>query len=79
MAVEWIGFTIVIYVVLSVRYGSAQLGIDEVVNVDELRHSLPAPFPAIVLEITYQFLLFVSTEMTGSFAARNAMACALMY
>src|SRR5882724_4993055 len=65
-------------VVDAIRYSTAQLGVDEIVDVDELGRSIAPPFPAVVLEIAYQFLLFVSTEMTGSFAARNALACVLM-
>src|SRR4029077_8756185 len=43
-------------VVDAVRYGSAQLGINEVVNINEFRLPLPTPFPAIVLEIAYQLV-----------------------
>ena len=45
-------------VVDAVRYGALQLRIHEVVNVDEFGPSLTTPFPAIVLEISHQFLLF---------------------
>jgi hypothetical protein len=44
----------------ALRHGTLQLGIDEVVNVDEFRRALTAPFPTVVPEIAYQFLLFVS-------------------
>ena len=49
---------IVVDVVDAVRHGAAQLGIDEVMNVDELGPAFAAPFPAVVLEIAHQFLLF---------------------
>src|SRR6185312_13330604 len=45
-------------VVDAVRDGAAQLGVDEVVDVDEFRRSVAPPLPAVVLEIAYQFLLF---------------------
>ena len=45
-------------VVDAVGNGTAQLGIDEIMNVDEFGRSFSAPFPAIVLEIAHQFLLF---------------------
>jgi hypothetical protein len=45
-------------VVDAIRHGPAELGIDKVVDVDELRPSLAMPFSAVVLEIAYQFLLF---------------------
>jgi len=48
---------IVVDVVDAVRYGAAQLGIDEVVHVDRLGPALATPFPAVVLEIADQFLL----------------------
>src|ERR1700692_2525620 len=49
---------IVVDVIDAVRYGTAQLGIDKIVNVDEFGRALGAPFPAVVLEIAHQFLLF---------------------
>ena len=45
-------------VVDAIRYSTAQLGVDEIVDVDELGRSIAPPFPAVVLEIAYQFLLF---------------------
>ena len=45
-------------VVDAVGHGAAQLGIDEIVNVDQLWRSFWTPFPAVVLEIAHQFLLF---------------------
>ncbi len=45
-------------IVDAVRHGAGELGIDEVVNVDRLGLALGAPFPAIVLEIAHQLLLF---------------------
>src|ERR1700750_542158 len=45
-------------VVDAVRHGALQFGIDEVVNIDQFRRALTAPFPAVVPEIAHQFLLF---------------------
>jgi len=45
-------------VVDAVRHGAAQLGVDEIMDVDKLGPSFAMPFPAIVLEIAYQFLFF---------------------
>src|SRR6201988_2504977 len=45
-------------VVDAVRHGALQFGTDEVVNIAQFRRALPAPFPAVVLEIAHQFLLF---------------------
>src|ERR1017187_1647358 len=45
-------------VVDAVRNRTAQLRVDEVVDVDEFGRSVASPFPAVVLEIAYQFLLF---------------------
>ena len=44
---------IIAHVVDTVRHGALQLGIDEVVNVDEFWLSLATPFPAVVFEIAY--------------------------
>src|SRR5207249_9145443 len=49
---------IVVDVVDSIRYGAAQFGIDKVMNIDRFRGAFAMPFPAIVLEIAHQFLLF---------------------
>jgi hypothetical protein len=38
---------IVADVVDAIRHGAAQLGIDKVVNIDEFRRTLGAPFPAV--------------------------------
>jgi hypothetical protein len=65
-------------VVDAVRDGAAQLGVDEVVDVDEFGRSAAPPFPALFLKLPTNSFFFVSTEMTGSFAARNALACVLM-
>ena len=45
-------------VVDPIGHGAAQLGINEVVNVDQFGPALRVPVPAIVLEIAHQFLLF---------------------
>ena len=45
-------------VIDAVRHGTAQLGIDEVMNVDQFGLAFGTPFPAVVLEIAHQFLLF---------------------
>ena len=45
-------------VVDAVRHGAAQLAIDEIMNIDAFRCSFGLPFPAVVLEIAHQFLLF---------------------
>ena len=39
-----------------IRDGAAQLGIDEIVNIDELGLALGVPFAAVVLEIPHEFL-----------------------
>ena len=49
---------IVVDVVDSVRHGAAQFGIDKIMNIDRFRGAFAMPFPAIVLEIAHQFLLF---------------------
>ena len=50
-----------------------ELGIDEVVNINDLRLTLTTPFPAGILKLpTNSF--FVSTEMTGSSAFRKSTA-----
>src|SRR5262252_5083372 len=45
-------------VVDAVRHSTAQLAIDEIMNVDRFRRSFWPPFSAVVLEIAHQFLLF---------------------
>ena len=45
-------------VVDAVRYGAGELGVDEVVDVDLFGLALGVRFPAVVLEIAHQFLLF---------------------
>jgi len=42
----------------AVGHGTGELGIDEVVDVDQLGLARRPPFPTVVLEIAYQFLLF---------------------
>jgi hypothetical protein len=48
-------------------------------NIDRFKRAFP--LAAIVFEISYGLLYYflVSTNMTGSFVARKALACALMY
>src|SRR5580704_300537 len=45
-------------VVNAVRNSAAQLGIDKIMNLDQLGRAFWAPLAAIVLEIAHQFLLF---------------------
>jgi hypothetical protein len=44
------------------------------VNVDEFRRALTAPFPTVVPEIAYQFLLFVSRTPSASWLRLMAVA-----
>ena len=45
-------------VIDAVGNGTAQLGIDEIMNVDQFRAVFGTPVPSVVLEIAHQFLLF---------------------
>src|SRR5262249_33197030 len=45
-------------VIDAVRHSSLQLGINEVVNVNELRVAFGTQFPAVVLKSAYELLLF---------------------
>src|SRR4030081_3915976 len=45
-------------VIDAVRNGAAQLGINEIMNIDQLGPVFWAPFATVILEITHQFLLF---------------------
>jgi len=48
---------IVVDVVDAIGHGAAQLGIDEVMDVDGFRSAFRTPLPAVVLEIAHEFLL----------------------
>jgi hypothetical protein len=45
-------------VVDTIGHCAGKLGIDEVVNIDQIRLALGTPLPTVVLEIAHQFLLF---------------------
>ena len=49
---------VVMNIVNPVRHGPLQFGINEVMDIDQLRLALGAPLPTVVLEIAHQFLLF---------------------
>ena len=65
-------------VVDPVRHGAAQPGIDEVVNLDRFGHAGGRQSRPLFLKLPTNSFFFVSTEMTGSRAARNALAWALI-
>ena len=65
-------------VVDAIRDGLAQHRVFEVVDLDPYRLALRVPILAGVLELADEFLLFVSTLMTGSPARRKARTLLLM-
>ena len=65
---------IVVDVVDAIGNGAGELGIDEVVHINDLRLIFTTLFRAAFLKLPTKSFFFVSTEMTGSSAVRKSTA-----
>src|ERR1700704_3262868 len=64
-------------VIDAVRNGAAKLGINEIMNIDQLGPVFWAPFATVILKITHHSFLFLINQNEGSFPVQKGLRVVL--